>query len=337
MHKVYVIYTGGTIGMRDDGQGLRPDPGLLQDLILETSLRQAKDMPQIVLKTFDPLIDSSQATVSFWNKIASEIYNNYDDYDGFVVLHGTDTLAYTGSALSFMFQNLSKTIILTGAQSSIASTINDARENFINAIYIAGQYRINEVCIYFNHKLLRANRTTKFSSEDCNAYLSANYPALASIDSSINLNSEYFIKEPLKDNPLILTELKDEDIRCIRVMPNINAKVMASLIEGAKAVILETYGDGNMLISQEMVNMLRTAHHSGVILINRSQCQNSSTRMYKYAIGMTLKSTGMISAGDQTIESILSKLLYLFTLQFSEQKIRSLVQTNLRGELTEKL
>lgn len=333
MKKVYVIYTGGTIGMTESDSGLKPAIGFLTEKVKEISVLKNNELPDITITEYDSLIDSSQITIEHWNKIATDIYSHYDDYDGFVVLHGTDTMAYTGSALSFMLMNLSKPVILTGAQTPLSRLVSDARENLINSIYIAANCRFNEVFIYFNRTLFRANRTTKISTESYDAYGSPNYPVLATIGSSIHVNHEFLTPIPRISRNLAFTTLKSADIRCIRLTPNLTAEIFKKMATNAQAVIIEAYGDGNMPVVQNFLDALKEICEKSIV-INRSQCLQSATSYSKYDVGHVLGSCGLISAGDQTIEALVCKLLYLFSINMSSNEIKQEMQRNISGELT---
>lgn len=330
--KVYLICTGGTIGMHEIKIHTQENTDKFGEKI-QKILSSLENAPLIKLNIYTPQIDSSEMTVDNWNKIAEDIYENYDSYDGFVILHGTDTMAYTGSALSYMLENLNKPVILTGAQTPLSNDVTDARENLINATYIAGNYQIPEVCIYFNQSLFRANRTTKFSTLNYDAYLSPNYPVLAKIGSTIKLSRENILNPSQTDN-LVLTKFEQFDIRIIYFTPSLQPEAFAKQIDGAKAVILATYGDGNFRMSDNrFLDIIINANKNGVIVVNKSQCLNSRTSP-SYDSGDSLSKAGIVSAVDQTMESITAKLLYFFTKKLSKQKIENLIQQNIRGELT---
>ncbi len=334
MKKIYVIYTGGTIGMRFTEHGLAPEAGFLKEQIEKISVLSNEAAPEIVFKEYSPLIDSSQVTYQTWNKIANDIAARYAEFDGFVILHGTDTMAYTGSALAFMLENLDKPVVLTGAQTSIAYAMNDARQNLINAIYIAANIPICEVCIFFNNLLFRANRTTKVSTLKFNAYESPLYPPLGSIGPSVEVNTDMLLKPTSKWAKLRIRNFIEVDIRCVVITPSLTAKALKQLLSGAKAVILETYGDGNMPVTKEFLAVLQQATSAGTIIIHRSQCLYSRTSSEKYSPGNALSKTGVISAGGQTIEAISCKLHYLFSLGLSVKDIKEKINCNLRGEVT---
>jgi L-asparaginase len=332
MKKVYVICTGGTISMQEVSDDSAQKTFVFEDEIRK-SLPKTLTFPEVTFNVYYPQIDSSEMTINHWNKIGLDILNNYEKYDGFIILHGTDTMAYTGSALSFMFENLNKPIILTGAQTPLSYIVNDARENLINAIYIAGNFPINEVCIYFNQNLFRANRTTKLSTINYDAFASPNFPNLGEVGSTIKINTHKLLPPPSVEN-ISLTKLTNADIRFIYMMPNMEAEVFKKLIDGAQAVIMSTYGDGNIrVLDNSFIKVINEAYEKGTIFINKSQCLNSKTSAI-YTGGKALEKAGVISAADQTTETLMSKLLYFYSLNFANEKIVKLMQMNLRGELT---
>lgn len=292
-------------------------------------------MPKLGFKQF-PLIDSSQMSLEYWNDLAREIYQQYEKYDGFVILHGTDTMAYTGSALSFMLQHLAKPIILTGAQTPLEDVVNDARENITNAIYMAGNIpSLSMVCIYFNQRLLQADRAFKFSTEDYEAFQSPNFPALGSVGSKIEIHPDCLVPAEAREEDLLFTEFQPVDIRLIRITPYLNASYLANTLMGAQAVILESLGDGNVPIKKKFLELLSEAAEEGTVLINRSQCPRSRTCSTLYSVGVTLEAhCDIVSAGDQTIEVIMAKLTYLFNIGLNREQIKEGIKRDFHGELT---
>lgn len=331
MKEVYVICTGGTIGMADIEN---PDKPVNFEDEVRSILPKKTDFPHTTFNIYTPLIDSSEMNIANWNNIALDIYNNYEKYDGFVILHGTDTMAYTGSVLSFMLNHLSKPIVITGSQTPLSCIVNDARENLINAIYIAGTYPIKEITIYFNQTLFRANRITKHSTINYNAYISPNYPNLGKVGSTIEINNDLLLKNDA-GKQLQITQLKDFDIRFLPLLPNMKPETLSKLIDGADAVIIGSYGDGNLpILDGKFLNVIKEQHDKGVVIINKSQCMHSKTLSHIYGSGKLFEEAGMISADDQTVEALVGKLLYLFTKSPCEQKIKQKMKKNLRGEIT---
>ncbi len=332
MAKVYVICTGGTISMLDVNDKDQYKPTILQDEV-NAVLPTGRDFPEVTYKVYSPLVDSSEMNVDLWNRIADDIREVYNDYDGFVILHGTDTMAYTGSALSFMLGNLAKPVILTGAQTPLSATINDARENIINSIFLAASPDINEVCICFNRTIYRANRVTKLSTTDYDAYTSANYPVLGRVQSSIELDERQLLDAP-SIAELSLTRLENFDVRYVLITPNLKSDIFAKMVDGAKAVIVGSYGDGNISLRDKgFLETIVKERAKGTVFINKSQCMRSNT-IPKYDAGSVLAEAGMVSAGDQTIETLFAKLLYLFSRKLKQSEIEKTMVMSLRGELT---
>lgn len=332
MSKVYVICTGGTISMVDVNKS-QGESVQFQDEVKKI-LPTGQDYPEVTFKVYSPLIDSSEMTVELWNKIALDIRDRYHDFDGFVILHGTDTMAYTASALSFMLKNLGKPVIMTGAQTPLSENINDARENIINSIFIAANNDIKEVCLCFNRTVYRGNRVTKFSTNDYDAYMSANYPVLGRIQSAIEIDKNLLAPAPKPNHDLSVTKLDNYDIRTIFFTPNLLPEGFEQQIKGAKAVILASYGDGNIRIRDpRFLEIIKRERDNGMIFVNKSQCLRSNT-IPKYDAGSLLSEAGMVSAGDQTLEAIICKLLYLMSKGLDQRKVESNMKRPLRGELT---
>jgi len=333
-----IIYTGGTIGMVKD-----PETGALQPYPFEDIY---KLMP--VLRNFDytlqsvsfhPLIDSSNVTPSFWVKLATVIEENYDQYDGFVVLHGTDTMSYSASMLSFMLENLGKPVIFTGSQLPMGVIRSDGRDNFINAIEIAAAHTDNtpmvpEVAIYFENKLMRGNRTSKYNAENFNAFLSGNYPPLAEVGVHIRYNTAMI----LKPNTLKLKVCKelDNSVIILKLFPGIAEIVVKNAlnITGLKGVILETYGAGNAPTDAWFIDALSQAIDRGIIIYNVTQCKGGAVDMGKYETSMKLSQIGVVGGYDITTESAIAKMMYLLGQGFSGKELKRLLQVSLRGELT---
>jgi len=341
MTSILVIYTGGTIGMKQN-----PKTGVLQPFNFE-QIRE--EMPALNKFGFtihaislDSLIDSADVQPDFWVKLCHVIANNYEQYCGFVILHGTDTMAYTASALSFMLENLEKPVILTGSQLPIGAIRTDGAENIVSAIEIAaaqyeGRPYVPEVCIFFESKLLRGNRTSKYSAEMFRAFRSGNYPALAEagIHIKFNLNSIYRPKE--WGRSLRLYTNLDTNVGILKIFPGINPQLMKSMLShsGLRAVVLETYGSGNAPTTSWFIETLKAAVDKGLILVNVSQCPTGSVDMEKYANGLALKEIGVISGYDMTTEAAVCKLFSLLGQHQDNEKVKSLWQKNIRGEMTD--
>ncbi len=335
---ILVIYTGGTIGMIKDIEtgALKPfDFGNLY-----------KVMP--VLENFNfriqshsmtPLIDSSNMNPTFWIRLATLIADNYENYDGFVVLHGTDTMSYSASMLSFMLENLNKPVIFTGSQLPLGLVRTDGRDNFINAIEIAAAREdetpmVPEVAIYFENKLMRGNRTNKFNAENFNAFVSGNYPVLAEVGVHIRYDRNAILKPNFKH--LKLHTKLDTNVAILKLFPGISENVVNSIlhIDGLKGIILETFGAGNAPTDKWFIAALSGAINRGIIIYNVSQCKGGSVDMGLYETGVELNKIGVIGGYDITTESALAKMMFLFGEGYARPKIEELLQSPLRGELT---
>jgi len=333
-----IIYTGGTIGMvKDKISGtLRPYP--FTDIYKLMPVLQNFDY-QLQSISFEPLIDSSNVTPSFWIKLANVIEENYHAYDGFVVLHGTDTMSYSASMLSFMLENLGKPVIFTGSQLPMGIVRTDGRDNFINAIEIAAAHvdgvpLVPEVAIYFENKLMRGNRTSKFNAENFNAFLSVNYPPLAQVGVHIRYNSELIMKPDSRN--LRVHKNLDNSVLILKLFPGIAEVVVKNAlnISGLKGVILETYGAGNAPTDNWFIDALVVAIKKGIIIYNVTQCKGGSVDMGKYETSMKLSQIGVIGGSDITTESAISKMMFLLGQGYSNEELKKLLQVPLRGELT---
>lgn len=331
---ICLIYTGGTIGMEKTSSGYQPAPGFLGQHLAKMPAFQHPDMPNITLHEYDPLLDSSNMTPIEWQKIAKDIFDNYEKFDGFVILHGTDTMAYTASALSFMLENLGKPIILTGSQIPLIEIRNDARDNLINSLLIANHYTIPEVCVYFNQTLYRGNRASKISAQSYDAFGSPNFPALAQIATDINLRTDLLLEKPTA--ALKLNSLNSQAIAILDLFPGMPSSVLDHLLQPPlKALVVRTFGAGNAPDNNPiLLQQLQSAIDQGILIINCTQCPNGRVEMERYATGNALHKIGVISAYDMTSESIVTKLMYLFSQPLSLEDIKKLMQSNLRGELT---
>lgn len=330
---ILIINTGGTISSVKSSRGYEPVPNYVATALAKIPALSHEDMPDYVIKEYQPLLDSSNMTVSHWNQIAADIAAEYANFDGFVIFHGTDTMAYTASALSFMLENLSKPVILTGSQIPLSEARNDAMENVITSLWLCAHQAITEVCIYFNQRLLRGNRAQKVSAQQFDAFDSPNFPHLATIGISIELNQHLLLKHHQK--PFRLQTIQPQFIANFRLFPGFASDVLAFVLQQPlRGLILETYGAGNAQNNDpQFLTLLKDACLRGVVIVNCSQCQHGRVEMNQYATGYTLKQAGLISGHDMTPEAAHCKLLYLFSKYTDIAQVKALMESELCGEL----
>ncbi len=332
---ILIINTGGTISSVKTHHGYEPAQGYVLSALAKLPALSHPDMPNYVIKEYQPLLDSSNMTVSEWNRIAADITEEYDNFDGFVIFHGTDTMAYTASALSFMLENLSKAVILTGSQIPLSEVRNDAVDNVITSLWLCAHQPIKEVCIYFNQHLLRGNRAQKVSAQQFNAFDSPNFPHLATIGIDIVLNKRLLLK-PV-EIPFHLQTIRPHFIANFRLFPGFATDVLAYILQQPlSGLVLETYGAGNAQNNEpRFLTLLEDACKRGVVIVNCSQCQHGHVEMSQYATGYTLKQAGLISGHDMTPEAAHCKLLYLLSKYADVTQVKTLMETELCGELSQ--
>lgn len=338
---ILLIYTGGTIGMKQDASDMTLKPFDFSQ-ILEEVPELAKFAYRIDTYTFNPLIDSSDVEPALWQELTRLISEKYREYDGFVILHGTDTMAYSASALSFMLDNLTKPVIFTGSQLPIGVARTDGRENIISSVEIAaakdgeGHAVVPEVCICFDNILLRGNRSTKVSSDNFRAFNSGNYPVLAEAGISIRYNLPWIRRpEDWNAEPTALTSL-DTRVSILKIHPGITPQVVRNILcgEQTRAVIIETYGSGNAPRKDWFISIVKEAASSGKVLVNVTQCMGGGVNMDLYANGKTLKDAGVINGYDITTEGALAKLFCLLGRFDDNESVKTWMDRDLRGEIS---
>lgn len=336
---VLLIYTGGTIGMIHN-----EETGTLESFNFKHLMKHIPELDKCGVNVesyvFDKIIDSSDMHPDVWVKLVKVIQENYDRYTGFVILHGTDTMAYTASALSFMLNNLSKPVILTGSQLPIGDLRTDGKENLMTSIEIAGAVEngepvVQEVCIYFENHLMRGNRTTKQNAENFNAFHSCNYPNLADVGIHIKYEQVYFRKNTEK-KPLEIYTGYDPNVVVLTLFPGIQKSIVEAVLNvpGLRGVVLKTFGTGNAPRNEWLLNLLKNATDRGIVIVNVTQCLEGAVDMTRYETGMQLLETGVASGHDITTESALVKLMVLLGNEPDIKKVREKMSVSIAGEIS---
>ncbi len=336
---ILIIYTGGTIGMVEDPKTGSLEPFNFEHLV--DHVPELKDVGHLYSSIqFDPPLDSSQVGPEDWAKMAKAVADNYDKYDGFVILHGTDTMAYTASALSFMLENLNKPVIVTGSQLPIGRFRTDGKENLITSIEIAAAKKNNiavvpEVCICFQEYLLRGNRCKKENADYFQAFETFNYPPLAHIGVEIEIDEDVVYK-PETVKPLIPHYAMDPNVIVLKILPGISPAILKGMlsIPGLKGVVMETFGVGNAPSFDWFIEILKEATSKGIVIVNVTQCMIGSVAMDIYDTGEAMLDAGIICGYDITTESAATKMMYLFGAGFSSDKVKEYMQCSLIGEMT---
>lgn len=336
MNKVLIIYTGGTIGMVNDANGMLVPFNFEQ--IKENVPELARLNYQLDVHSFNPVIDSSNMDPEIWKTLAELIFKNYNFFDGFVILHGSDTMAFTASALSFMLENLGKPVVLTGSQLPIGEIRTDAKENLITALEIAAKKENNralvpEVCIYFDAQLFRGNRSIKYNSEKFEAFRSPNYSVLAEAGVHLQFNGNYILENPTET--LQLHTNFNANIGVLKLYPGITKQAVEAITESkVDAIILETFGSGNASTAPWFLECLRRAINAGKLIVDISQCKKGSVQLGRYETSRNLQEMGVLSGFDLTFEATVTKLMFVLGLGVPAEEMRRLMETSLRGELT---
>jgi L-asparaginase len=337
--RVYIAYTGGTIGMKKTREGYAPAPGYLQEQMRRIPELEDDRIPEYVLGEYEPLLDSANMAPPDWLKIATDIHERYHDFDGFVVLHGTDTMAYTASALPFLFEGLAKPVVLTGSQIPLAAVRSDARENLITALLIASDPRVTEVCLYFGGQLLRGCRAVKVNAVGFDAFASPNFPplGLAGIDIEIDYPR---LRPPAAAAFRLLAPAdaatSEPAVAALRIFPGISAAIVRQVVQPPlRGLVLEAYGVGNAPDRDvALLDTLAEATARGLVTVSVTQCLRGTVDLGDYATGSALARAGVVSGYDLTAEAALAKLFHLLRQGHPPDRVKALLQTDLRGELT---
>jgi L-asparaginase len=337
--RVYIAYTGGTIGMARMPDGYAPAPGYLQEQMTRMPELASDLLPEFDIREYDPLLDSSDMGPGDWGKIAADIAAHDAQYDGFVVLHGTDTMAYTASALPFMLQELGKPVVLTGSQIPLCELRNDARANLITALLVAAHYAVPEVCLCFGQRLLRGCRATKVNAEGFDAFASPNFPPLGEVGVSLRVNWDLVLPRPATPQALQARPFGAATVGTLRLWPGISGDFVRNLLQPPlTGLVLEAYGMGNGPTgNREFLAAIEEATARGIVIVDCTQCLAGRVNLGDYATGSALYRAGVISGLDMTVEAALAKLMYLLGQDLPVAQVKALMTVNLRGELTPEL
>ena len=334
--RLYIAYTGGTIGMRRTVQGYAPAPGFLAAQMAAMPELADPRMPAYDIHEYEPLLDSSNMRPADWVRIGRDIVAHYDQYDGFVVLHGTDTMAYTASALPFFIEGLTKPVIITGSQIPLSEVRNDARNSLITSMLIAGEASVPEVCLYFGNKLLRGCRSTKVHADGLDAFDSPNYPPLGIVGVDVEIDATH-VRSASRQGAVRLAEpVNDATVGAFRLFPGLSPDLLRNVLQAPlQGLVLLAYGVGNAPDRDEaLLRTIREATDRGVVIVACTQCLRGAVHLGEYATGAALAQAGVISGHDMTTEAALCKLYYLFGAGRSADEVRRFMSEDLCGELT---
>jgi L-asparaginase len=323
--------------MRRTDRGYAPEPGYLAEQLARLPELTLPEMPDFTLHEHDTLLDSANMTPHDWVSIARELSQNYAEYDGFVLLHGTDTMAYSASALAFMLDGLTKPVILTGSQIPLCEIRSDARSNIITALMLAADFPVPEVMLFFGNTLLRGCRAKKVHADGFEAFASPNYPPLGTVGIDIEINQARVMPPPTgTPGPLRVQEISDQAVAALRIFPGISADLIRNVAQAPlRGLVIEAYGVGNAPVNQPaLLDAIREATSRGVVVVDCTQCLRGRVDLGDYATGSALARAGVISGADMTVEAALTKLYYLFSCGYDAATVKAKMGENLRGELT---
>ncbi|MFT7677611.1 MAG: L-asparaginase [Planctomycetota bacterium] len=336
--RIYVAYTGGTIGMTRSAVGYKPEADSLLEMFECDPVFRAEGMPELTVKQYEPLLDSSNMVPADWARMARDLVANAKGHDGFLVVHGTDTMAYTASALSFMLEGLDRPVLLTGSQIPLEEPRSDAHNNLVTSLMLLERYadRLHEVCVCFGGRLLRGNRTKKIDAEDFAAFDSPNLPHLGRMGIDFDLRWDLIRQVDPKAGPLTVHAFDSASVAAFRLFPGLQARYLESLFSaGIDGLVLECYGAGNAPHNnKDFLRVLREATDAGVVIVDVPQPIHGCADLSLYETGRALLDVGVVGGFDMTPEASLAKLSYLFARGHDPAEVRQLVQQNLRGELT---